>query len=281
MEILEAFDLTRCAFSAAQLSGCDPKTVQKYVDRREAGLAPEETARQPRLIDHLLLKVAELPDHSKGRIRADVVHQRLVAMGCTGTDRSTRRAVAEVTAAWKNGHRRRYRPWTPEPGMRLQLDWGEGPKVASGRTHLFCAWLPWYHFRVAIPAWDQTLGTLAACWTPPRDASAGSPSTCCPTTHTPSPSTASLRTRSATRRFAAAGKHYGSTVATCEPFDPESKGGVEATVKIAKGGPGAQNRQPQVRVRLVRRARRLLRAGQRPPTPLHQDRPGAAVGRRA
>src|SRR5207247_7490702 len=32
----------------------------------------------------------------------------------------------------------------------------------------------------------------------------------------------------------AAGRHYGCTVHTCEPFDPESKGGVEATVKIAK-----------------------------------------------
>lgn len=102
-------------------------------------------------------------DHSKGRIRADVVHQRLVAMGFTGTDRTTRRAVAEVKAAWKNGHRRRYRPWMPEPGMWLQLDWGEGPKVAGRRTQLFCAWLSWSRFRVVIPAWDQTLGTLLAC----------------------------------------------------------------------------------------------------------------------
>ncbi|GHE29495.1 hypothetical protein GCM10017673_35150 [Streptosporangium violaceochromogenes] len=30
------------------------------------------------------------------------------------------------------------------------------------------------------------------------------------------------------------GRHYGCVVTTCEPFDPESKGGVEATVKIAK-----------------------------------------------
>ena len=34
--------------------------------------------------------------------------------------------------------------------------------------------------------------------------------------------------------MAALGRHYGCTVATCVPFDPESKGGVEATVKIAK-----------------------------------------------
>jgi transposase len=32
----------------------------------------------------------------------------------------------------------------------------------------------------------------------------------------------------------AAGRHYGATVHSCEPFDPESKGGVEATVEIAK-----------------------------------------------
>lgn len=32
----------------------------------------------------------------------------------------------------------------------------------------------------------------------------------------------------------AAGRHYGCKVETCEPFDPESKGGSEHTVKIAK-----------------------------------------------
>ena len=32
----------------------------------------------------------------------------------------------------------------------------------------------------------------------------------------------------------ALGRHYGATVQTCRPFDPESKGGTEATVKIAK-----------------------------------------------
>ena len=32
----------------------------------------------------------------------------------------------------------------------------------------------------------------------------------------------------------AAGLHYGCKVETCEPFDPESKGGAEHPVKIAK-----------------------------------------------
>jgi len=29
-------------------------------------------------------------------------------------------------------------------------------------------------------------------------------------------------------------RHYGLTIATCEPADPQSKGGSEATVKTAK-----------------------------------------------
>ena len=37
MEILEAFDATGCANSAAPLAGVDPKTVRRYVAKREAG----------------------------------------------------------------------------------------------------------------------------------------------------------------------------------------------------------------------------------------------------
>jgi transposase len=32
----------------------------------------------------------------------------------------------------------------------------------------------------------------------------------------------------------AAARHYGITIRTCVPADPQSKGGVEATVRIAK-----------------------------------------------
>jgi hypothetical protein len=32
----------------------------------------------------------------------------------------------------------------------------------------------------------------------------------------------------------AAGRHHGIQVATCVPFDPESKGGAEASVRVAK-----------------------------------------------
>ena len=103
MEILEAFDLTGCAHSAAQLAGCDPKTVRRWVGRvigvcRSAGRAGGE-----RLIDPFLDKVEEWVDRSKGQVRADVVHERLVAVGFAGDERTTRRAVAEAKTAVAGG----------------------------------------------------------------------------------------------------------------------------------------------------------------------------------
>ena len=48
MEILEAYDLTRCAHSAAHLAGTDRKTVARYVALRDAGADPLEAERRPR-----------------------------------------------------------------------------------------------------------------------------------------------------------------------------------------------------------------------------------------
>ena len=237
MEILESYDLTRCAYSAAQLAGCDPKTVQRYVALREAGggdpLATAAAVR-PKLIDAFLPKVEQLVDDSRGKIRADKVHERLVAMGFIGTERMTRRAVRAAKLAWRAGHRRTYRPWVPEPGLWLQFDWGDGPRIGGRKTYLFCAWLAWSRFRVVIPVWDQTMGTLISCLDATLRQVGGVPAyllgdnaKTVTVEHV-----AGVAVRHPT--VVAAGRHYGATVHSCEPFDPESKGGVEATVRIAK-----------------------------------------------
>ena len=168
MEILEAFDATGCAHSAAGIAGVDPKTVRRYVRAREEGRPVTGPARRPRMLDPFLGKIEEWVERSEGRVRADVVHDRLVAVGFTGDERTTRRAVADAKAAWRAGRRRTYRPWITEPGLWLQFDWGAGPVVPGpdGRpraTVLFCAWLAWSRFRVVIPTWDRRLGTLMAC----------------------------------------------------------------------------------------------------------------------
>src|SRR4051812_29940789 len=116
MEILEAFDAAGCAHSAARLAGVDPKTVRRYVARRDAGEALDAPVARPKLIDPFLAKVEELVETSEGAVRADVVHERLVAMGFAGDERTTRRAVAEAKDAWRSGRRRQYRPWIAEPG---------------------------------------------------------------------------------------------------------------------------------------------------------------------
>ena len=234
MEILEAFDLTRCAHSAAQLAGTDRKTVARYVALRDAGADPLEAERRPRSIDVFLAKVEELVDRSSGRIRADVVHRRLTAMGYGGSERTTRRAVAELKAAWRAGHRRAYRPWIPEPGMWLQWDWGEGPRIGGRRTQLFCCWLAWSRFRVVLPSWDQGLGSLTACLDRALRIIGGAPAYLL--TDNAKTVTVEHVAGIPVRHpdMVALGRHYGCTVETCRPFGPESKGGTEATVKIAK-----------------------------------------------
>ncbi|HLS33625.1 MAG TPA: IS21 family transposase, partial [Brevibacterium sp.] len=109
MEILEAFDATGSAHSAAGLAGVDAKTVRRYVAARDAGAPVMGPGRRPRMLDPFLPKIEEWVERSSGKVRADVLHERLVALGFTGTERTTRRAVAQVKTAWRAGHRRTYR----------------------------------------------------------------------------------------------------------------------------------------------------------------------------
>ena len=47
MEILEAFDLAGSLRGAAQLAGCDHKTVAHWVAQRDAGLVPKLERKRP------------------------------------------------------------------------------------------------------------------------------------------------------------------------------------------------------------------------------------------
>jgi len=239
MEILEAFDATGCANSAAGLAGVDPKTVRRYVAKRDAGRPVDEPVQRPKLIDPFLPKIEELVETSEGVVRADVVHERLLAMGFTGDERTTRRAVARAKAAYADGHRRQYRPWITEPGLWLQFDWGAGPIVfgPDGRprpTLLFCAWLAWSRFRIVLPTWDRKLGTLLTCLDTMLRRIGGAPTYAL----TDNEKTVTVEHVAGVPvrhpMIVAAGRHYGLTVHTCVRFDPESKGGSEATVRIAK-----------------------------------------------
>src|SRR5690349_7673315 len=99
VEILEAYDLTGSYRAAAELAGCDHHTVARYVKLRNEGRSPQERQHRDRPIDEFMDKIEVLVVRSGGRVRADVVHRRITAMGFTGGERTTRRAVAAVKQA--------------------------------------------------------------------------------------------------------------------------------------------------------------------------------------
>jgi transposase len=240
MEIFEALDATECAHSAAELAGVDPKTVRRYARMRDTGRPVDAAIVRPKLIDPFMPKIEEWVERSQGKVRADKLHERLVLLGFTGDERTTRRAVARAKERWRAGHRRTYRPWITEPGLWLQFDWGWGPKVPGPdgaderETLLFCAWLAWSRFRVVIPTWDRTLPTVVSCLDSTLRAIGGAPAYVL--TDNEKTMTIDRVAGVAVRhpQVVAAGRHYGLQVHTCVPFDPESKGGSEATVRIAK-----------------------------------------------
>jgi hypothetical protein len=113
MNILEAYDLTGSFRDAGELAGCSHHTVARYVRAREEGrLVPGAPSPRPGVIDEFLPKLEELVERSKGRVRADVAHEKIAAMGFTGSERTTRRAVARLKSAWHSGRRRVFRPWS-------------------------------------------------------------------------------------------------------------------------------------------------------------------------
>ena len=185
-------------------------------------------------MDPFAEKIDELVDRSRAQIRADKAHGILVAMGYEGSYRTTRRAVAEAKRRWRQKHGRRTRPWIPQPGLWLQWDYGDGPEVAGTRAVLFCAWLAWSRFRVVVPLRDKTLATVVI----GLDRTlrlVGSVPTYALTDNEKTVTVehvCGIAVRNAT--IVEVSRHYGLTIQTCEPADPQSKGGSEATVKIAK-----------------------------------------------
>ena len=234
MQMLEAFDLTGSLRDAAELAGCSHHTVARHVAARDAGGLTDQPVARAQLIDEFLPKLEEWMEHSKGKIRADVAHDKLLALGYQGSERTTRRAVAMVRASFKFGRVRVHRPWVTEPGMWLQYDFGDGPVIDGAKTILFCAWLAWSRFRVVLALRDKTMPSVFAALDVTLRRAGGAPTYVL--TDNEKTVTVEHVAGVAVRnpQMLAFARHYSVTVHTCEPADPASKGGSEATVKLAK-----------------------------------------------
>jgi transposase len=234
MEMLDAYDLTGSLRDAGELAGCSHHTVKHYVDRRAAGGELARAAIRAQLIDGYLPKVEEWVERSKGKVRADVAHEKLVALGYTGSERTTRRAVAAVKGAYRSGRVRVHRPWITEPGMWLQYDYGDGPVVDGVKTVLFVAWLAWSRFRVVIALRDKTMSSVFAALDQTFRRLGGVPTYVL----TDNEKTVTVEHIAGipvrNRQLVAFAEHYSVVVHTCVPADPASKGGTESSVKISK-----------------------------------------------
>jgi transposase len=167
-------------------------------------------------------------------VRADVVHRKLGAMGYVGSERTTRRVVSRLKADFERANHRVYKPWVTEPGLWLQFDWGSGPMVAGHASVLFCAWLAWSRFRVVLAMSDRTFPSLVSAIDQTLRMIGGAPTYLLTdnektvTDH----HVAGLAVRN--KELVGVAHYYGVAVHTCVVADPESKGGTEATVRIAK-----------------------------------------------
>ena len=234
MEILEAYDHTQSFRAAAVLAGCSHHTVAKHVAARDAGRPLAEPVARDKITDEYLPVIEELVEKTRGRIRADVTHQKLVGMGYEGSERSTRRAMAQVKAEWKLGRVRVHRPWVTQPGAWIQYDFGDGPYIDGVKTVLFVAWLAWSRFRIVIALRDRTAPSVFAALDRCFRIIGGATTyiltdneKTVTVSHVAGVPVRNLQTVDFAR-------YYGVTVLTCQPADPASKGGVENAVKVAK-----------------------------------------------
>ena len=159
----------------------------------------------------------------------------------------------------------------------MQWDYGDGPEVAGRSTVLFCAWLAWSRFRVVVPLRDKTMPRVVIGAGSDAERFGGAPTYAL--TDNEKTVTVDHVCGIAVRnpQIVAVGRHYGLTIATCVPADPQSKGGSEATVRIAKADlvPTDHNLRDDYEdfAELEAGVRSVLRAGQRARAPGHA--PGA------
>ena len=236
MEILEAYDLFGSYNGAANYCGCSSNTVKKLVQLRNVGELSRrgEQLKRPRATDKFFHLIEESVEKSRGKIRADRIHTRLQLLGYIGSMRTTRRAVARAKATWVKANERIYWPWIAEIGKWAQYDFSDGPVIDGKKTTLFHFYLPFSKVRIVKWIADQSLPNVFIALDYCFRYIGGIPAYLL----TDNAKTAAVKhiagvavINSKMVSFASA---YGFSIQTCVVYDPASKGGVEAAVRVAK-----------------------------------------------
>lgn len=99
---------------------------------------------------------------------------------------------------------------------------------------LFCAWLAWSRFRFIAPLPDRSMASVVSALDQVFRLAGGAP-TYVLTDNEKTVTDRHIAGIAVRNQLAVSvSAYYGLTLCTCVPFDPESKGGSESTVKLAK-----------------------------------------------
>jgi hypothetical protein len=94
---------------------------------------------------------------SKGKIRADVAHEKITAMGYMRSERATGAGSGQIKTAYAHCSAG-VSAGSPGLGMWAQYDFADG-RGSTAANSLGCFWLSWSPFRVVLPLLDKS-----GCW---------------------------------------------------------------------------------------------------------------------
>jgi transposase len=233
LDIVNAYEETGSMRAAAALCGTTHKTVKRVLARREAGQRPGRRVPGPGLADDFTGLIFGKVRSTDGKITAKRLLPLARAAGYAGSARTFRRAVAVQKARWRRT-RRVYRPWTPEIGQHLLIDYGTVTQGPNKGLKIFTAILPWSRWRFVRFTRDETLETtlrlLAECF----EAAGGVPAEVLADRMGCLKGGVVANVVVPTAGYVRFATHYRFRPDFCEAKDPESKGAVEALVRYAK-----------------------------------------------
>lgn len=234
MDIINAYEETGSLRAAAALCGTTHKTVKRVLDRRAAGQRPgRRRVPVPGLAEPYEDLIFGKVKATDGRISAKRLLPIARAAGYAGSARTFRRAVAVQKARWKR-LRRVYRPWQPQPGEYLLIDYGTVTRGPNSGLKVFTAVLAWSRWRFVRFTRDESLDTtmrmLAECF----EAAGGVPAVVLSDRMGCLKGGVVANVVVPTAQYVRFAAYYGFRPDFCEAKDPESKGAVEAAVRLAK-----------------------------------------------
>lgn len=116
----------------------------------------------------------------------------------------------------------------------MQYDYGTGPVIGGVATVLFVAWLPWSKARFVMPLVDKTMPSVSDALDQAFRFFGEVPAYVLTDNERTVTSDYVCRMPVRNTQIVSLARWYSTTLHTCMPYDPASKGGVERSVQVAK-----------------------------------------------